>query len=69
MTTYTVTAHTAEGETVWLDIAPNGWLVMCRHRVNLEHGPRMKEVVWAAVMDPHLSDVTVNRTGEEPPNE
>lgn len=59
MTTYTVTARTPEGETVYLDVAPNGWLVMLREPIFLSHGPRLKDVVWAAVTDPHLTDVQV----------
>lgn len=61
MTRYTVTALTAEDELVWLDMgARPGWLVILRRPAFLEHGPRLKEVVWMGVMDPHLSDVTVN---------
>lgn len=60
MTSYTVTARTAEGETVFLDVAPNGWLVMLRQATFHHHGPKLKDVVWAAVTDPHLSDVQVN---------
>lgn len=59
MTSYTVTASTPEGERVFLDVAPNGWLVMVRDPTYLDHGPRIKDVVWAAVCDPHLSDVQV----------
>lgn len=65
MTTYTVTALTPEGETVWLDTTENGWLVIVRTPVFLHHGPKLKDVVWAAVCDVHLSDVTVNQI-EEP---
>lgn len=64
MTTYTVTAQTPDGETVFLDVAPNGWLVMVRTPVVHRHGPKIREVVWAAVTDPHLSDVRVNEQGE-----
>lgn len=60
MTSYTVTARTPEGETVFLDVAPNGWLVMLREPTFHRHGPRLKDVVWAAVTDPHLTDVQVN---------
>lgn len=65
MTSYTVTARTPEGETVYLDVAANGWLVMVRTPVHHHHGPKIKDVVWAAVTDPHLSDVCVNEIGEE----
>jgi hypothetical protein len=65
MTTYTVTALTPDGETVWLDVAPStGWLVMTREPVFHHHGPRLQNVVWVAVLDPHLSNVTVNEQGE-----
>lgn len=64
MSTYTVTARTADNEIVYLDVAYNGWLVMVRHPVVHMHGPKLKEVVWAAVTDPHLSDVRVNETKE-----
>jgi hypothetical protein len=60
MSTYTVTAATPEGERVWLDVAPNGWLVILREPTVLTHGPRIKDVVWAAVTDPHLHDIRVN---------
>lgn len=65
MTTYTVTATTPDGATVFLDVAYNGWLVMMRSPVVHHHGPKIKDVVWAAVCDPHLSDVCVNEQ-EEP---
>lgn len=64
MTTYTVTARTPEHEIIFLDVTEAGWLVMTRSPVYLHHGPKIKEVVWAAVMDPHLSDVCVNEIGE-----
>jgi hypothetical protein len=64
VTTYTVTASTPGGETVFLDTAPNGWLVMLRSPVYLEHGPRIKDVVFAAVMDPHLTNVEVHAQEE-----
>jgi hypothetical protein len=60
MTSYTVTARTPEGETVFLDVAPNGWLVMLREATFHHHGPRLRDIVWAAVTDPHLTDVQVN---------
>lgn len=63
MTTYTVTALTPEGETVYLDTAPNGWLAMVREPVHHIFGPRIKEVVWAAVCDPHLTNVSVHEEG------
>ena len=59
MTSYTVTAATPEGERVFLDVAPNGWLVMLRTPTFHHHGPKLKDIVWAAVCDPHLSDVQV----------
>lgn len=63
MTTYTVTASTPDGGTVFLDTALNGWLVMTRTPVVHMHGPRIKEVVWAAVCDPHLTNVQVHEEG------
>lgn len=56
---YTVTARTPDGETVWLDISPDLWLLMVRRPIYLEHGPRIKDVVWAAVRDAQLTDVKV----------
>lgn len=66
VSTYTVTARTPDDELVWLDVAPNGWLVILREPTVLTHGPRIKDVVWAAVTDPYLSDVCVNE--QETPN-
>lgn len=65
MTDYTVTATTPDGATVFLDVAYNGWLVMVRTPVVHHHGPHLQKIVWAAVLDPHLSNVTVNEI-EEP---
>lgn len=64
MTTYTVTARTPEGGTVFLDTAPNGWLVMTRTPVYHHHGPKLRDVVWSAVMDPHLTNVEVHAQEE-----
>jgi hypothetical protein len=61
VTTYTVTAVTPDGGTVFLDTAPNGWLVMTRTAIFHAHGPKLRDVVWSAVMDPHLSNVEVHQ--------
>jgi hypothetical protein len=67
MTTYTVTASTPDRETVFLDTAPNGWLVMTRTPVQHMHGPKLRDVVWSAVMDPHLTHVEVHAQEEGTP--
>lgn len=64
MTSYTVTARTPEDELVYLTVSPDGWLLIMRTPIYLHHGPHLKDVVWAAVTDPHLSDVCVNETEE-----
>lgn len=57
--TYTVTAETRDGETVWCELVA-GWLILTREPVYLDHGPHIQDVYEAACADDHLFRVCVN---------
>jgi hypothetical protein len=41
--------------------------VMTRTPVQHMHGPKLRDVVWSAVMDPHLTHVEVHAQEEGTP--